>query len=121
MKDCYFREIGQVREYAVQPGIGTGILHEWYWGSTSTGALHEQYRHSTVCSDHDIGSKPFRICTMNTICYNSNCPNLWSIAAVSCTICANLYLFPVTLCTYVQETAASKPQFAKLLNKILTC
>ena len=36
---------------------------------------------------------------------------MWSSAAVSCTICTNLYLLPVTLCTFVQETAASMPQF----------
>ena len=60
----------------------------------------------------------------NTTLYNmlkivfSNCPNLWSFAAVSC---ANLHLFPVTLCNFVQETAASNPKFGQILNKILTC
>ena len=44
----------------------------------------------------------------STVCYDmlksySNCPNLWSFAAVSCTTCANLYLFPVTLCSFVQQ------------------
>ena len=39
---------------------------------------------------------------------------MWSCgAALSCTICTNLYLFPVILlCTVVQETAASMSQFA---------
>ena len=41
----------------------------------------------------------------------SNCQTQ-SSAAVSCTICTNLYLFPVTFCTFVQETTASMPQFA---------
>ena len=37
------------------------------------------------------------------------------ICSCSCTMCTNTYLFPVTLCTFVQETAANQPWFAQLL------
>ena len=57
--------------------------------------------------------------SLNTICYNMLKSYLYiatvktrSSAAVSCTICTNFFLFPVTLCTFVQETAASRSQFA---------
>ena len=63
----------------------------------------------------DFGN--WRVCVWNTICYDTlklylSTIKTWSSAAVSCTVCTNLYLFPVTLCTFVQETAASMPQFA---------
>ena len=38
------------------------------------------------------------------------------ICSCSCTkMCTNMYLFPVALCTFVQETAANQPWFAQLL------
>ena len=37
------------------------------------------------------------------------------ICSCSCTMCTSMYLFPVTLCTLVQETAANQPWFAQLL------
>ena len=49
----------------------------------------------------------------------SSCQKLWSFAAVSCTTCANMYLFPVTLGMFVQETAASNPKIGQLLNNEL--
>ena len=50
----------------------------------------------------------------NTICYNAFKSYLatdHTFVAVSWINCANLYLFPVTLCTFVKETAASNPKF----------
>ena len=42
----------------------------------------------------------------------SKCQNMVICSCCNCAICTNLYLVPVTLCTSVQKTAASVPQFA---------
>ena len=71
---------------------------------------------TTVCDGFE---RPYHRLQQHANIFFSSCQKLWSFAALSCTMYANLYLFPVILGTFVQETAASNPKISQLLNNEL--